>query len=109
MLLEDRTGQRLKALLTSNGIPWEEPVDPERNFSSASGSFARAHKHGEKTLRCLRLLCSDPRIVDRGRRLLEEIRTLDENVDQGNGAEHGLVRWYTCGGIDCDEGWEQGF
>jgi hypothetical protein len=55
------------------------------------------------------LASTDPHIVGRGRRLLAEIRPLDEDIDGGDGPTAGKLRWYVCSGIDCDEGWEIGF
>ena len=52
---------------------------------------------------------SDGRIIDKGRRLKDDILKMDRNVDTGNGANQGIVRWYDCSGIDCDEGWEHSF
>ena len=47
----------------------------------------------------------DPQILDYGRKYKKEI--LD--IDKGDGPNAGKLRWYFCGGIDCDEGWESRF
>lgn len=52
---------------------------------------------------------SDPNIVEHGRKRLEDIRNMDQEIDNGDGSESGLVRWYVCSGIDCDEGWRNSF
>ena len=52
---------------------------------------------------------SDPRLLDFGRRTKEEIIATDTKKDNGDGPDSGKLRWYVCGGIDCDEGWETRF
>jgi hypothetical protein len=52
---------------------------------------------------------SDTRIIDKGRKLKDAIIKMDHDIDGGDGANLGKLRWYTCGGIDCDEGWENRF
>lgn len=52
---------------------------------------------------------SDPRIVAHGRKLLSDIILLDQQVDQADGQDEGLLRWYACSGIDCDERWQVSF
>ena len=52
---------------------------------------------------------SDSRIIDRGRRLKNEILIMDRDIDHGDGPDRGRLRWYVCSGIDCEEGWERGF
>jgi hypothetical protein len=49
---------------------------------------------------------SDPKILEHGRVLLNEITKLDREIDDGDGSKRGKVRWIRCHGIDCDEGWE---
>ena len=56
-----------------------------------------------------RLSPSDTRIIDRGRRLKNDIILMDKEVDKGDGPQKGTLRWYGCSGIDCDEGWEHSF
>jgi len=56
-----------------------------------------------------RLSADDERILSRGRILKSDIMALDTELDQGDGPEKGLLRWYGCLGIDCDEGWEESF
>ncbi|MCP4370462.1 MAG: hypothetical protein GY797_20475 [Deltaproteobacteria bacterium] len=56
-----------------------------------------------------RLDPSDARIIDRGRKLKDEIIMMDKEIDSGDGANAGKLRWYVCSGIDCDEGWERSF
>ncbi len=56
-----------------------------------------------------RLAPSDARIIDRGRRLKDDIIIMDKDIDNGDGAKAGKLRWYVCSGIDCDEGWENSF
>jgi hypothetical protein len=51
----------------------------------------------------------DKRIIEHGRKLKEDIILMDKNIDNGNGPEQGIFRWYGCMGIDCDEGWEHSF
>lgn len=51
----------------------------------------------------------DPNIIDHGRKLLENIQLMDQQIDNGDGQNKGLFRWYVCSGIDCDEGWRQSF
>ena len=51
----------------------------------------------------------DSRIIDRGRRLIDEIKRIDNDIDNGDGPHKGRLRWYVCSGIDCEEGWERGF
>lgn len=55
------------------------------------------------------LSSAGPHIVEHGRRLLEGIAVMDNAIDGGDGAATGKLRWYTCSGIDCDEGWETSF
>ncbi len=52
---------------------------------------------------------ADPRILDYGRTIKTEIFDIDKNIDNGDGPDAGKLRWYVCGGIDCDEGWESRF
>jgi hypothetical protein len=52
---------------------------------------------------------SDSHILNQGRKLKEEVVTIDNDEDNGDGPEFGKLRWYVCGGIDCDEGWENRF
>ena len=52
---------------------------------------------------------SDPDLLDFGRRTKKEITAIDIDRDNGDGPDLGKVRWYVCGGIDCDEGWENRF
>jgi hypothetical protein len=52
---------------------------------------------------------SDIHIIDKGRKLKEEIIMMDKDIDGGDGADTGKLRWYVCSGIDCDEGWENSF
>lgn len=56
-----------------------------------------------------RLDSSDPHILNYGRELNEEITAIDNKIDNGNGPASGKLRWYVCGGIDCDEGWQSRF
>jgi hypothetical protein len=56
-----------------------------------------------------RLSPADTRIIDRGRRLKNDIILMDNEIDNGDGAHKGAFRWYGCSGIDCDEGWESSF
>ena len=51
----------------------------------------------------------DSRIIDHGRLLKDEIIKMDKEIDNGDGANTGKLRWYLCRGIDCDEGWERSF
>jgi hypothetical protein len=51
----------------------------------------------------------DIRILEHGRKLQIDIISMDKHMDQGNGPDQGTLRWYTCSGIDCDEGWEISF
>ena len=51
----------------------------------------------------------DPSILEYGRKDKNEIIAMDNDVDSGDGADNGKLRWYVCGGIDCDEGWESRF
>ncbi|MCK5312171.1 MAG: hypothetical protein KAJ62_08675 [Desulfobacteraceae bacterium] len=52
---------------------------------------------------------SDTIIVEHGRRLTADIIFIDQEIDKGDGPDKGLVRWYVCSGIDCDERWQQSF
>ena len=52
---------------------------------------------------------ADPRLLDYGRQLKKEIFDIDNDIDKGDGPNAGKLRWYVCGGIDCDEGWESRF
>ena len=52
---------------------------------------------------------SDPHILDYGHKLKEEVIAIDNDKDNGDGPNLGKLRWYVCGGIDCDEGWESRF
>ncbi len=52
---------------------------------------------------------NDPRIVDHGRTLKTNVLRMDQETDNGDGAEKGRLRWYVCSGIDCDEGWQRSF
>ena len=56
-----------------------------------------------------RLSPADTRIIDRGRKLKEDIILMDKEFDNGDGPIKGAFRWYGCSGIDCDEGWEHSF
>jgi hypothetical protein len=51
----------------------------------------------------------DPQIFDYGRKFKKEIFDIDNDLDKGDGPNAGKLRWYVCGGIDCDEGWESRF
>ena len=53
------------------------------------------------------LSSSSAGIEDRNRALIEDIVSMDNRIDGGDGPARGRLRWYTCVGIDCDEGWEQ--
>ena len=55
------------------------------------------------------LNASDSRIINYGRRDKEEVIAMDKDIDNGDGPDAGNLRWYICGGIDCDEGWEARF
>ena len=52
---------------------------------------------------------SGPHILNSGRKLNAEITVIDNNIDKGDGPGSGKLRWYVCGGIDCDEGWQNRF
>ena len=52
---------------------------------------------------------ADPQIFDYGRKYKKEILDIDNDIDKGDGPNTGKLRWYVCGGIDCDEGWESRF
>ena len=52
---------------------------------------------------------ADPNIIRHGRKLLDEIENMDQQIDNGDGPQKGLLRWYVCSGIDCDEGWQRSF
>jgi hypothetical protein len=52
---------------------------------------------------------SDPHIQKYGRKLKKEIIATDKDIDNGDGPNSGKLRWYVCGGIDCDEGWQRRF
>ena len=52
---------------------------------------------------------SHPHIQNYGRKLKEEVIVTDNDIDNGDGPNSGKLRWYVCGGIDCDEGWESRF
>jgi hypothetical protein len=52
---------------------------------------------------------SDPNIIGHGRKLIDEINLMDRQIDDGDGSQSGLLRWYVCSGIDCDEGWQTSF
>ena len=51
----------------------------------------------------------DTRIIEHGRKLKTDVIGMDKEIDQGNGPNQGTIRWYTCSGIDCDEGWQRSF
>lgn len=55
------------------------------------------------------LKSSDPDLLDFGRKTKEEVIAIDIEKDNGDGSDSGTLRWYVCGGIDCDEGWESRF
>ncbi|MGD9079712.1 MAG: hypothetical protein PVG96_10240 [Desulfobacterales bacterium] len=52
---------------------------------------------------------SDPQILDFGRKPKNEISAIDRDIDNEDGPDSGKLRWYVCGGIDCDEGWQHRF
>jgi len=52
---------------------------------------------------------ADPLILGYGRKNKTEIFDIDNDIDKGDGPNAGKLRWYVCGGIDCDEGWEGRF
>jgi hypothetical protein len=52
---------------------------------------------------------SDPNILDFGRKAKNEINAIDRDIDNEDGPDSGRLRWYVCGGIDCDEGWPHRF
>ena len=52
---------------------------------------------------------SDPQILDWGRKPKNEINAIDRDIDNEDGPYSGKLRWYVCGGIDCDEGWQRRF
>jgi len=51
----------------------------------------------------------DTRILEHGRKLKTDIIAMDKIMDQENGPDQGTIRWYSCSGIDCDEGWQRSF
>ncbi len=51
----------------------------------------------------------DSRIIEHGRKLKTDVIAMDKDLDKGNGPDQGIVRWYGCSGIDCDEGWQRSF
>ncbi len=51
----------------------------------------------------------DARIIEHGRRLKIDIIAMDKDIDKANGPGQGIIRWYVCSGIDCDEGWQRSF
>jgi|GEM_PF-1952124 len=51
----------------------------------------------------------DSQLLEYGRKHKEEIFDLDKDIDKGDGPNAGKLRWYVCGGIDCNEGWERRF
>ncbi len=55
------------------------------------------------------LKSTDARIIKHGRKLRAEVLSLDSEIDNSDGPDHGKLRWYGCSGIDCDEGWEGSF
>ena len=52
---------------------------------------------------------SDPQILDFGSKSKNEINAIDRDIDNEDGPDSGKLRWYVCGGIDCDEGWQHHF
>ena len=52
---------------------------------------------------------NNTRITDHGRKLKADIILMDRDIDKGNGPNKGVIRWYDCKGIDCDEGWQHSF
>ncbi len=52
---------------------------------------------------------NDTRIIEHGRRLKTDIIAMDKDIDKANGSDQGIIRWYVCSGIDCDEGWQRSF
>ena len=51
----------------------------------------------------------DTRIIAHGRKLKIDVIAMDKDLDQGNGPDQGVIRWYVCSGIDCDERWQHSF
>ena len=66
------------------------------------------HVHDERIF-SKALSASNPQIHKFGRILKDDAIAIDRREDDGNGKKSGTVRWYNCGGIDCDEGWENNF
>jgi len=52
---------------------------------------------------------SDRQILNFGRKSKNEITAIDNDTDNADGSDSGKLRWYVCGGIDCDEGWQSRF
>ncbi|MFH0725747.1 MAG: hypothetical protein V2B19_05260 [Pseudomonadota bacterium] len=52
---------------------------------------------------------ADSQILDHARRSKKEVMSMDQQIDKSDGPEKGMLRWYDCSGIDCDEGWQRGF
>lgn len=80
-----------------------------RSCTSGYDQYAYFVQASDEVIFKTRLNPSDTRIIDRGRKLKEAILLMDKENDGQNGASAGKIRWYVCGGIDCDEGWENSF
>jgi len=93
------------ALLIFLGIPFFA----YRSCTSGYDKYAFYVHVNDEAIFEARLEYSDARIIDQGRQLKDEIIMMDKNIDRGDGANAGKVRWYICSGIDCDEGWENSF
>lgn len=93
------------ALLVFGGIFWMGYRSCTRGYDQY-GIYVHAEA---KTLFQKPILPADPRIIERGRKPIKDIRIMDQDVDQGDGPLSGRLRWYACQGIDCEEGWENGF
>lgn len=80
-----------------------------RSCTSGYDKYAYYVRATDEAIFTDRLNPSDARILDRGRRLTEEMVVKDKDIDNGNGKNAGKFRWYACSGIDCDEGWKISF
>lgn len=85
------------------------PFFAYRSCTSGYDKYAFYVHVNDETIFETRLDPSEARILDRGRRLIDEIIMMDKEMDNGDGANTGKLRWYVCSGIDCNEGWESSF
>ncbi len=80
-----------------------------RSCTKGYDNYAYFVQVNDQTVFAKILSKDDTRIIAHGRKLKADIIAMDKDIDQANGPDQGIIRWYVCSGIDCDEGWQGSF